>query len=76
MILPVHEMSVLVSDIGILFQVNSVPTKPLLACDQAISQPPLGGFMTTIRAAFYARVSSEQQATAAEYELAKIMERS
>jgi site-specific DNA recombinase len=64
-ILPVHEISVLVSDIVILLSKSiQFQQKPLLACGQLIPQPPLGGFMTTIRVAFYARVSSEQQATA------------
>src|SRR5712692_3726697 len=64
-ILPLHEISVLVSDIVIplprLIQFQQNP------CLIAASRSPSlrsEAFMSTIRAAFYARVSSEQQATA------------
>src|SRR5712692_6554645 len=44
-ILPVHEISVLVSDIVILHsRLKSVRTKPVLACGPPITQPPPGGF--------------------------------
>jgi hypothetical protein len=44
-ILPVHEISVLVSDIVIHpSKLIQFQPEPVLACGRLISQPPLGGF--------------------------------
>src|SRR6266849_7311422 len=64
-ILPVHEISVLVSDIVILLpKLIQFQQNPCLLATSRSPSLPSEVFMTTIRAAFYARVSSEQQATA------------
>ena len=64
-ILPMHEISVLVSDIVILLpKLIQFQQNPCLLAASGSHSLRSEAFMTTIRAAFYARVSSEQQATA------------
>ncbi len=65
-ILLVHEISVLVSDIRFSSQkLSSLPTQTLCLITAPASQSLSSeASMTTIRAAFYARVSGEQQAAA------------
>jgi hypothetical protein len=76
--IPERNISVLISDIcSFSSQVKFTYTSPHLITATALSQPLCGSSMTTIQAAFYARVSGEQQAAAhtIESQIAALSER-